>query len=1059
MDTLYKARFEALNKKQREAVDATEGPLLVIAGPGTGKTELLAVRTAHIVYQGLALPHEILLLTFTENAALTMRERLVLLMGESAYRVHIHTFHSFCTHVINRYGEYFFEGASYEPLDELRQVEIIEYIVRSLPHKHPFGAYHPERGYIYLRDLIARINHVKSSGFTKDEWRSLTETLVQEAVEIDKIIQTYWPKGRLSIKTLCDLDEVVAQLQKQGSTSSLALAATLRQAVNNAEEINLTEPVSSWKKTHLAVTDSGELITKDTRDREKLLAFSEFYENYVDELHRRWLFDFDDMILTVREALKNHADLRAELEESFRYIMVDEFQDTNDAQLSLVVSLTSSAMHEGRPNICAVGDDDQAIYKFQGALTSTMLHFKERLYKEVKLIVLTDNYRSTSDILELSRRVVVKGVDRLEKSVKELNKTLSQSNRSLKPGAITLTHTETQEEECAALVAHLQVSQKENDTIAIIARNHRELVALLPHLDTAQITYSYSRKDNVFDDPHICELIDYTQYITSLTSKSENKDFLLPKLLALPYNNIDGEDIIKLSLYAKAHGFTWTEALTSIDNEKLKTFATKMYLLVEETANLPLEQALHKLMEISGFKDYHFGAKARSEDGYHYLQFLESLHVFIESLREYRDGQILTLSHVESFVEMYKSHGLTLSRKSPASTKAKVSLLTAHGAKGLEFDTVYLLATNDSIWTKNKRTNLVPLPLAVKPLVAPVGDNEDDFIKLLYVALTRAKRSIHIFTSDAPLRYILDLQLPVLEPLHSKENALRLITGETNSTPLPKNVLSLLEPFVKDYVMPVTHVQNFLNLPEGGPEYFLMQNLLRFPQPMNESSVFGSAIHKGIELLVREKINKKELPSLENSLSAFKRVLDRARLDELSYKKLLTRGEKTLGTFYAKHARTFESSDLVEVDFKHEGVMVGNARITGKIDYLKTTSDGYQVVDFKTGSSYTSFDEVGLQDYEKIKLHFYKLQLLFYHILLSESSSYRKTPVHKLSLYFVEDNVELELVPTDKDLKEARKLFEGVYTLITSLGFPDTQDFEKNYRGILMFEESISKIS
>ena len=433
----FEDRYRALNEKQQEAVDTIDGPLLVVAGPGSGKTELLSLRVGNILRRAQVSPHNILCLTFTDNGAVNMRERLLSLIGKDAYRVSIFTFHAFCNHVISRHPEYFWSAAHFSQADDITRAEIFESLFNSLPHGHPLASYHPEKGFVYLHDTAARIKHIKSYGYTADEYLSVLEKIPDEYASINEAL-TNWPE-RLSIKKIDEVRIIVEKLRSLNGTTSLYIAKMLDIAIESSEILGKTEPLGDWKAKFTVKVDTG-LILKDDHNREKIFAVGEIYKRYSEEMYKRALYDYDDMIIEVAHMLQENISLRTLLEEQYQYILVDEFQDTNEAQMSLVQAISSSPIHEGRPNVMVVGDDDQAIYKFQGAEVSHMMRFRETMYKDVKTIVLDKNYRSTQHVLDLARSVIsqISGKSRLENRYEDIKKILTAKNSALPKGVITI---------------------------------------------------------------------------------------------------------------------------------------------------------------------------------------------------------------------------------------------------------------------------------------------------------------------------------------------------------------------------------------------------------------------------------------------------------------------------------------------------------------------------------------------------------------------------------------------------------------------------------------------
>lgn len=1060
MKSTFKERYNALNVKQKQAVDQTDGPVLVIAGPGSGKTELLSLRVGNILAKGHVSAHNILCLTFTENGAINMRERLVSLIGQDAYRVGIFTFHAFCNHIISRHPEYFFTAAHFTQASDITRAEIMQGLFSSLPHGHPLASYHPEKGFVYLRDVTDRIKHIKSYGYTSEEYLLVVEELSKEYDAINDVL-TSWPV-RLSIKKIDDVVPIATHLERLAGTTALYLAKTLTSVIAEANILGTTEPLRDWKSKFTVQGDDG-VILKDSHNKEKIHAVALLYSKYSKEMYARALYDYDDMILQVIHALRDSTILRTTLEEQYQYILVDEFQDTNEAQMSLVRAITSNDVHEGRPNVCVVGDDDQAIYKFQGAEISHIMRFRDLLYKDVLTIVLDKNYRSTQKVLDIARALIVQGKGRLENKYEDIQKVLSSENSTLPDGAITITQMSSDVIEYAHVARSIRATLATGvnaSEIAVLARGHRELRALLPYLDREQIPYEYTKKANVFDEPHIKILIQMCEYISSVIRHETTAEYILPQLLAHPCFQIDRLGLFTLAVEAKENHTSWTEVLITTKHEKLRALGTLLAELAVEGVSTPLEHILETFMEKSGFKEFYFSRESIKKSPTTYVAFLASLKTFIEALREWKEGETLFVSDVASFVQMHIDHDIALVSESPFMRhEHSVKLMTAHASKGLEFSTVYIVSAHDALWTKSPRTNIAPLPAPLVPLMQPAGDTEDDFIRLLYVAITRAKHTLHISSHDAQVRYLPEDTAESKKeynedvPIEAHENALAL-----HKEPYKEDEWVLLRRLVKNYKMPVTHLNNFVNLGEGGPLYFIEQNLLRFPQPMNSSGVYGSAIHKVLEELVMyPKYHTGERPSLMYLSTMFTKELTRGRLPLHESKKQQERGEKIIAKVYEMTQGMFSLDDQVEVDMKHEGVLLGDAHIIGKIDYLTVHDTAYEVVDWKTGKAFTSWDEAKT-DADKTKLHKYRQQLIVYKLLLENSIHYKDIPVGKLSLWFVEEETFTELV-LDASLEEitrTRRLVEAVYKKIITLDItPDISGYGDTYKGLLAFEDDL----
>lgn len=1070
MKSAFEERYKKLNEAQKRAVDTIEGPVLVVAGPGSGKTELLSLRVANILRLGNVGPQNILCLTFTDNAALNMRERLVQLIGTDAYRVGIFTFHAFCSHIISRFPEYFYNAATFTNIPDVVRAEILESIFSALPHKHPLASYHPETGYAYLYDAKERIKHIKNGGYRPDEFRAALELVLSDYEEVHAALSS-WPDNMRIKTSIAEVQVVQKKLQAfPENVTARALLSTLAPALEKALEENKTATLTKWQNLYTVKDVSGRIL-KDYAKVDLMRAMADVYDSYTKALHTRGYYDYDDMIIDVSHALREHDVLRAEIEEQYQYVLVDEFQDTNEAQMGVVRAITSNPVYEGKSNVCVVGDDDQAIYKFQGAEVSHMMHFRDVLYKDVKTIVLDKNYRSTQDILFLARNVVVQGNIRLENKYKDITKVLSSENKSLPKGEVEIASCPSDLEEYNAVVQSIRKALDNGEhpeEIAIIAREHKQLQAILPFLDSAHVPYSYTKKANAFDEEHIKELVIICEYLSSGLSYEGSRNDLLPQILSFSFWGISRVSLFLVAETVKKEHVSWVKACASSEDEKIKKSLELLTGLSIESVSTPLEHILERFMKESGFKDYYFSDIVRKNRPQEYIHFLAALKTFIDALREHKEGEVLTTKDVTPFVETHRTHNIPLVVHSLYTQgEHAVSLHTAHSSKGLEFGRVYIINAHEDSWAKpSKRKNKIPLPLVLNTLLTPAGDDEDDFIRLLYVAITRAKHSLHISSHKPQVRY--------LESGHVLENnnEEREVLGEEDIVALHEQMLSLVQaPYTGDeqtifkrllesYQMPVTHLTNFLNVTEGGPQFFLERNLLRFPEPLNPSGAYGSAIHKAIEEIISyPRFYGGEKPTLEHIIGVFDQSLSKARLPKEDDVHQRDRGHALLTRYYKERSAFFVHTDQVEVDMKNEGVVVERAHLTGKLDFLRVESGRLQVRDFKTGKAFSSWDRAK-GDHEKIKLHNQKMQLIFYKILLENSNRFKESAVDSLTLEYVEGDdsekiVELSLEPEVQDVERVKKLIGIVYKKIIALDFPNIEGYSKDYKGIIAFEEDL----
>ena len=608
----FEQRYKELNKNQKKAVDTIDGPLLVIAGPGSGKTEILSLRVGKILKETDTRASNILCLTFTEAASVNMRKRLTKLIGQEGYRVAIHTFHNFCVEIIQKYPEYFYSGAYFSPADTLTQTQILQEIFEKLPHKNPLSSNHPEQGFVYLKDSLYLMGNLKKDGIEPDDFKKILNHNKNLLPEINKIIQNIFT-DRLSKETINKSFSSLEKLQKLAEKSvndfpsnffdnlALKVYGTLKIATEEASEIDKTTPLKAWKDKMLKKDDDNNDVLKDTLYIEKLLAFSDIYSDYRKAMFEKGYYDFDDMILDCINLLEKNPSLRYEVQEQYQYILVDEFQDTNGAQMKLIYLITDAPVNEGKPNIMVVGDYDQAIYKFQGAELSNGSDFKKN-FKDVKEVTMTENYRSTQDILDIASEIIMKGEKSLEKISLNIKKKLIASNPNIKNGDIKHKEFITSAHEYHFISKEIKkrIDNGENpEEIAVIARKHYQLEELVPYLKNLNIDIRYEREQNIFKEPHIAQIITISKFLTSLINKYKDEaDEYLPLILSFPFWNLKREDVWKISLAARRgeNEKNWIEVMLESENIKIKNIANFLIELGIRSESEPLEKILDSIV-------------------------------------------------------------------------------------------------------------------------------------------------------------------------------------------------------------------------------------------------------------------------------------------------------------------------------------------------------------------------------------------------------------------------------------------------------------------------------
>ena len=1099
----FKKRYEALNAAQREAVDAIDGPIMVVAGPGTGKTELLSVRVANILQTSDTLPHNILCMTFTESGAAAMRERLAGLIGPDAYKVAIHTFHSFGSEIINRYGQYFYHGAHFRPADELSSYEILSGLLENLPHKNPLAST-MNGEFTHLRDIQSAISDLKKSGLTPDEFGLILDRNEQFFEWIRPHLITVF-SDRLSKKSiplaqtlLHDIDSYDGEpLELVGYRPMHDIVQqTLQAGIDEATKQNSTKPLSAWKKAFIQKDAHGDHVLRDSLRAEKLRALTSVYYDYLVAMQTAELYDYDDMILRVVHAMEVFNELRFDLQETYQYILVDEFQDTNDAQMRLLWNLTNNEASAGRPNIMVVGDDDQAIYRFQGANISNIIDFTSR-YRDVHVVTLRDNYRSSGAILGIARSVIVQGDERLETTL-SIDKTLTPHHSA--PDTPSLHSYVSTHESRTSLAEAINARYRHNSSqsIAVIARNHRQLIALLPHLQSRDIPLRYEHQDDVLQSEPVMQLELLGRVVNAIALQHfDEANAYLPQLLAHPAWALSSKDIWQLSISAYQNSTFWLEEMLTREG-KLQQIAEWLIVASHYAKTEPLEYMCDYLFGIidqqsadtaseeysddqtseheefiSPYRAYFFPADSLETTPGKYLVYLAALQKIRSSLREFRSDRVIMLSDLIDFLDMHHEMNLAIRGTTTIENdESAVTLLTAHKSKGLEFDHVYITDALESIWgaSARSRARLIQFPANVP--IAPAGDSDDERLRLLYVALTRAKDSLSLYAgrSDDNGKELLpvgSIPTDALAPtIHDMLPPSDLITAVTNDwrTPLldvkTATKDQLLRPLLDRYKLSATHLNNFLDVSRGGPQLFLLHNLLRFPQAMSPSAAYGSAIHKTLQRAHAHMISTGKRRPIEDVLHDYEELLGQYQLSELETAKQLQRGTTVLSEFLRQRYDSFTPTQLVEQSFASESVLIDDALITGAIDLIDIDTDEKTIfiTDYKTGKAVRNWR--GSTEYEKIKLHHYEQQLMMYKLLIENSRQFSGYTVTGGRIEFVEPDQKNEIVYLDYDyddtkMTEFRRLINAVWQRIQSLNFDGHPDYTLDYQGILDFERDV----
>jgi DNA helicase-2/ATP-dependent DNA helicase PcrA len=930
LEKKFREEYQNLNEQQRLAVDTIEGPVMVIAGPGTGKTQILASRIGKILLETDALPENILCLTYTEAGVVAMRRRLLNFIGPDAYKVNISTFHAFCNYVIQE-NLSLFEKTAMDPVSDLERIELFKELIDQLPKNHLLKRY---RGDVYFE--INNLKHLFSD-MKREGW---TPQFINQKI-----------------------DEYIADLPLR-------------------DEFLYKKKFKEFK--------AGD-VKQDKLDDEKekmgkLRAAVDLFETFQQMMRRRSRYDFDDMINWVIKAFEENKNLLARYQEQFLYVLVDEYQDTSGTQNRIVELLIS---YWEQPNVFVVGDDDQSIFRFQGANVENMKHFADSYEKDLVKVVLTNNYRSIQPILDISKTLINRNEERLIKQLPGLSKELITSKESLKliHHQPRIKEYETQRQEMIDITLQIQqlLQQRvEPGKIAVIYKENKYGEELNLYFKELNMPVYSKRSLNVFELPLVQKMILMLRYLAAEHDTPYGGDEMLFELLHFDWFGIPPIEIAKLTVQASKTKYTDGETslrrlLHEKSNEQPKDLFTTtlhsglikasviMEQLIAAVPNVTLQHLVENIIQQAGLLNHII----QSSDKHWQLQVLTAFFEFIKE--ETRRNSSLNLQQLVGIIDLMEKENIPLELKQVNGSDKGVNLLTVHGSKGLEFEYVFFAGCNAGFWeTKRKPGGGYKLPDTIFETMKSSGETStEELRRMFYVALTRAE--VHLFISYAkfkndgkelePSMFIAELQDKhdlkperiLLSPEVLSQFAL-LQFGEAKSPEIEKIEDEFISALLEKFTMNVTALNNYLDCPLG----FYFKNLIRIPSPKNEATEFGSAVHYALEQLFRKMSArsgtdgqdgaKESFPSKEEFIQDFNWYMYRHResFTKEQFNRRMEYGVDVLSNYYDRYINSFNK--IVAIERNISKVLVKGVPIKGKLDKLEFEGKAVNVVDYKTGN-------------------------------------------------------------------------------------------------------------
>ncbi len=869
-----------LNEEQKAAVEYGEGPILIIAGAGTGKTTVITERIKYLITSGKAKPQEILALTFTEKAAREMEERVDQAMPYGYTQMWISTFHSFCERILRAEAIHIGLNPAYKLLSDADATMMLRKNLFSfgLDYFRPLG--NPNK---FIAGMLSHFDRLRDEDVTPEEY----------------------------------LDWVKKQ---------------------------------KWE---------------DPLEKQKYAELSRAYKLYQDLKAKEGYMDFSDLIVNALALFRKRKNILLQYQSQFKFLLIDEFQDTNIAQNELVILLAGKDQ-----NITAVADDDQSIYKFRGAAVSNVISFRKH-FPKAKLIVLSKNYRSTQTILDTSYRLIEhNNPDRLE--VKEgINKKLT-AVRGVKGEAASLIHADRVENEAdivakEILAIHGKTKEKKYSwrDFAILVRANSHADSFVRAFSRHGIPFQFLGPGQLFRQPEIKDLI---SYLSVLANFEDNVAFF--RVLSMEYFDLSMRDIAAIANFSKKYSLSLFEACEVVIGKR-----------TIEHARLPfiLDETRKKLTDIILMIHRHLTLLTKETAGQILFYFLQDTGLF-KNILEYKvpiderkasnitkffnklktyevDHEDASVTSVLDWISLSMELGESpLANDTDWTDNDAVNILTVHSAKGLEFPVVFLVNLVSQRFPTTERREQIPIPDDLIKELLPVGDYHlEEERRLFYVGMTRARDLLYLTSADyygegkrekklSPFIYeALGDQRELATTRSFNRAQLSLLDWQKREEKIPEN----LPPKIKIDYLSYSQIEAF----KLCPLHFKLRHILGIQPAPSPALSFGISVHATLKEFYQakqrgEKLTKQFLLSLLDK-NWVREGYTSKRYEEAMH----SRGQTYLTDYFTKAFDVQVTPILLEQPFtvpiRAEGRMI---KIGGKIDRVDPIAGGkIEVIDYKTG--------------------------------------------------------------------------------------------------------------
>ncbi|MFZ5365603.1 MAG: ATP-dependent helicase [Patescibacteria group bacterium] len=959
--------FNNFNKEQQNAIAHGDGPLLIVAGAGTGKTMAITQRIARLIMDKKLKPEQILAVTFTEKAAEEMEERIDKLLPYGVFDKWILTFHSFADKILRQHGLDMGLPVDYKLLDQTGQWLLIKknFDRFNLDYYRPLG--NPNK---YIHALLKHFSRCKDELISPQQYLDYAE----------------------EIKLNTDSSDFVQKLDLENLSASERKEAAKQEIMRVAE-----------------VADA--------------------YHRYQQLLLENECLDFGDLINYAIDLLKKRPKILNEFRKQFKYILVDEFQDTNTAQYELIKLLAAP-----KNNLTVVGDDDQSIYRFRGASVSNIMQFKDD-FPDAQEVVLTKNYRTCQQILDKAYDFIqLNNPDRLEEKLKINKKLESQKADKCE---IEYWHAQNQQDQAEMIIRkmiELKSIDREADwdDFAILVRSNDSGEIFNNLLEQANIPHQFLSLKGLYSKPVILDVFAYFNLLDNY-----HEGAALYKVLTSVWLGIKEQDVIKLVYLAKRQNKSLFELLKQIDlikeldaqtNERVK----KLFSLVEKHTQLAQKEKTSKVfisfLYDSGYIDYL--KNNENKENQLSLSYLQTLHKKIQEF-EKEDPEV-KLADFKQLIQLELSAGElgTVDVDLDAGPEM-VKIMTVHGSKGLEFKYVFIPDLVDRKFPPDKRSEAIEIPDALLKIHLAEGDvHIQEERRLFYVAMTRAKQGLYFSSAQnfgsaqkrKPSRFLIELGYAAKAPEKSPE--------------IERKPEKAKEEFFYEVPKRFSHSQ--LSAYETCPYKYKLANVLKIPTFGKFQFTFGDNIHRTLNQFLTEYYSIR--PSMQKDLFGNDMLPDSKKPgfddllamyeknwksdwfeDKKQEKDYFEKGKVALNNFFQDFEKQKPDVWVLERPFT---IKVGNYTVSGRIDRVdKSGPDTVEIIDYKTGQAK---DKLDTSD---------RKQLLLYQIAVEEGLGKK---VSNLVYYYLEYDKKISFVGKEKDKEKLKEKILDQIAKIQALEFDAT---------------------